>query len=242
LNFDSVFQACLRDTDAVVRAKALKGLWECDDCSLIPTLIDMLHRDESPLVRAAAASALGKYALLAELRKVNNRHLIKITQTLLGIIDSKEEAIEVRCRAIEAVAPLSVSRVKDVIYAAYRSKNQKLRCSSICAMGRSCDPLWLPILIRELNSTDPEMRFEAARACGELGDEEAVPHLIKLVRDSDVQVQLAATKALGRIRGIDAQQVFYRYLPNQSEQASQIVEEAWDELESEEDTTFFEIR
>ena len=242
LNFDSVFQACLRDSDAVVRAKAIQGLWECDDCSLITNLIELLERDESKLVRAAAAGALGKFALLAELRKVHPRYLITITQSLLNVIDSKREAVEVRCRAIEAIAPLSISRVKDVIYAAYRSKNLKLRSSAICAMGRSCDPLWLPILLRELSSVDPEMRFEAARACGELGEEEAAPHLIKLIRDSDIHVQLAATKALGRIRGIEEKQAFYRYLPQPDEQASQMVEEAWHELEAEEDSPFFELR
>jgi len=141
-----------------------------------------------------------------------------------------------------AVATLSIPQVKDVIYAAYRSKNPELRASSICAMGRSCDPIWLPILLRELNSPDPGIRFEAASACGELGEEEAVPHLIKLVRDSDIQIRLAATKSLARIRGIEPKQAFYRYLAHGDEQFTQIVEDAWSELEAEEDSPFFEPR
>ena len=242
LNFDNVFQTCLQDSDATVRTKAIQGLWECDDCTLITTMIGLLKEDESKLVRAAAASALGKFALLAELRKVHPRHLIKITQALLSVIDAKGGAVEVKCRAIEAIATLSIPQVKDVIYAAYRSKNPKLQASAICAMGRSCDPLWFPLLLRELNSPDPEMRFEAARACGELGEEEAVPHLIKLLRDSDIQVRLAATKALGRIKGIEPRQAFYRYLSHDDEQFSQIVEDAWHELEAEEDSPFSEPR
>lgn len=234
LNFDNVFQTCLQDTDATVRAKAIQGLWECDDCTLITTLIEMLQKDDSRLVRGAAVNALGKFALLAELRKVHPRHLLKITQTLLNVIETKGEAVEVKCQAIEAIAPLSIPRVKEIICAAYKCKNPNLRTSAICAMGRSCDPVWLPVLLTELNNADPEMRCEAARACGELGEEEAVPHLIKLTRDTDTRVRLAATKALGRIRGIETRESFYPYPYNYDDNAPQVTEEAWHEMQTEE--------
>ena len=74
-------------------------------------------------------------------------------------------------------------------------------------MGRTGEPNWLPVLIKELDSREPTIRYETAHACGELGEEDAVPHLIQLLQDDDYQVQLAGIKALGQIGGPLAKKV-----------------------------------
>jgi HEAT repeat protein len=226
LSFEDVFISCLSDSDPVVRAKAIEGLWECQDCSLILTLMEMLAGDEEEVVRAAAASALGRFALLAELRKVAPRHTKKIEDALFGVIESEGEKVELRCRAIEAVAPLSSSRVKRVIYKAYQSENLRLRASALWAMGLNCDPAWLTILLKELSSPELEMCLEAARACGELGEEEAVPHLLRLTEGADIQTQLAAVVALKQLEGSEAKQALYQCLHHPDERVRQVAEEA----------------
>lgn len=65
LNFDSIFKNCLRDQDAEVRSKAIEGLWENEEPSLINPLINLLGQDSSEKVQAAAATALGKFVMLA---------------------------------------------------------------------------------------------------------------------------------------------------------------------------------
>ena len=230
LNFEDVFISCLSDPDPVVRAKAIEGLWECEECSLILTLMEMLAGDEEEIVRAAAASALGRFALLAELRKVAPRHIKKIEDALFGVIEAEGEKVELQCRAIEAVAPLSSPRVREVIYKAYQSENLKLRASALRAMGLSCDPAWLSILLKELSSPELEMCLEAARACGELGEEDAVPHLLRLTEGADIQTQLAAVMALKQMGGSEAKQALYQCLHHPDKQVRQVAEEAVGEV------------
>ena len=77
----------------------------------------------------------------------------------------------------------------------------KLKSSSIFAMGRTGETSWLPLLFKEIQSPDPDIRYESAHACGALGEEDAVPHLIGLLEDDDYLVQLAGINALGQIGG-----------------------------------------
>jgi len=105
LNFDSIFKDCLKDQDAEVRSKAIKGLWESEETSLINPLINLLEQDSSEKVQAVAATALGKFAMLAEHKKLRSGHAFKVCQALLTVIGDKSKLIEVRRRALEAAAP-----------------------------------------------------------------------------------------------------------------------------------------
>ena len=89
----------------------------------------------------------------------------------------------------------------------YKSDDLQLKSSSIFAMGRTGDASWLPLLIKELQSLEPGIRYETAHACAELAEDEAVPHLIALLEDDDYQVQLAGISALGKIGGPLAKKV-----------------------------------
>jgi len=235
LDFDSIFRNRLNDQDAEVRAKAVEGLSESEDTSLITPLINMVGQDSSEKVQAAAAIALGKFVMLAELEKLRSCYKPRIERALLSIINDKMRPVEVRRRALEAVAPLSLPEVKKAIKEAYYNNEPKLKVSAVYAMGRNCDPLWLPILLKELTSTDAEMRYEASSACGELGEREAVPYLIELVSDPDAEVQLAAIRALGKIGGSEAEECLEECLNSPNEAIRQAAEEALNELEVEED-------
>lgn len=235
LDFDSVFKYCLKDQDAAVRCKAIEGLWESEEPSLISHLADMLEHDSSEEVRAAAAAALGKFAMLAEHEKLRSFYKSRICQTLLAVVDDESQNIEIRRRALEAVSPLYFPQVHKAIKEGYQSDNPELRVSAIYAMGRNCNSSWLPLLLGELASANAEMRYEAAVACGELGEEEAVPRLIELINDPDNNVQLAAIQALGKIGGNEAKGWLQKCLNSPIELIRQAAEQALYELEAWED-------
>jgi HEAT repeat protein len=231
LNFDSILKNCLEDQDAEVRSKAIEGLWENEEPSLINPLINLLGQDSSEKVQATAATALGKFIMLAEHKKLRSSHVSKVCQALLTAIGDKSKPVEVKRRALEAISPVSLPQVERAITEAYQSHNPKLRVSSIYAMGKSCNPSWLPILLKELGSADTEMRYEAAGACGELGEEEAAPPLVKLANDPDIELQLAAIRALGKIGGTEAKNCLEQCLDDPAEAIQLAAEQALRELE-----------
>jgi len=240
LNFDSIFKDCLKDQDAEVRSKAIEGLWESEETSLINPLINLLEQDSSEKVQAAAATALGKFAMLAEHKKLRSSYTFKVCQALLTVIGDKSKPIEVRCRALEASAPLSLPQVKKAIMEAYQSHNPRIRISSIYAMGKNYDHSWLPILLRELANADAEIRYEAVGACSELGEEEAIPYFIELTNDPDAEVQIVAIQALGKIGGSEAKKCLEQCLDNPIKVVQQAAEQALDGLEATEDPFLYQ--
>ena len=206
LDFSGVFVLALRDHDETIRAQAVAGLDGEDNYLLIKPLVHALKEDISAKVRAAAAMALGKFALQGELGNLPSYYHEKVYNSLLEVLDNKTELTEVKRRALEAISPFSLPRVKELIEATYHTDDIKLRASAIYAMRRNCDLAWLPTLLVELNSEEAEIRYEAAVACGELGSEEAVPHLVETIENEDQQVQEAAIIALGEIGSEQAEQ------------------------------------
>ena len=102
---------------------------------------------------------------------------------MLVTLQDDSEDLEVRRRALEAVAVFDASRVKELIKWAYESANLDLKSSSLYAMGKTEEPYWLSFLFKELKNPNPPLRYEAANACGELEEEEAIPHLMPLTED-----------------------------------------------------------
>jgi hypothetical protein len=238
LNFDSIFKTTLRDSDAEVRTKSIEGLWECEETVLITPFIRLLNEDPSETVQAAAAKALRKYAMLAEMKKLGPSSTSRVSQALTDILADRNKPKEVWRRALEAAAPLSLPQVRDAINLAYKNPDIKVKNSALYAMGRNCDAAWLPILIKELTSLNPETRYEAAGACGEICDEEAVPHLIKLALDKDVEVQQAALLALGKIGGIKASAFLQKCINSPDELVSETAQQALKQIEAEGDELF----
>jgi HEAT repeat protein len=232
LNFDGIFKYRLKDRDEEVRSKAIEGLWENEEVYFIEPLINLMEQDNSIKVQQAAATALGKFAMLAEHQKLAPDCTSRLSQALLATINDKNKPIEVRRRALEAVAPLSLPQVSQVITEAYQSGQPKLKVSAIYAMGKNCDPTWLQILLNELSSASAEIRYEAAGACGELGEEAVTPYLTKLIDDTNTDVQLAAIQALGKIGSSEAKEQLELCLSHQSEAVQQAAEQALCELES----------
>jgi HEAT repeat protein len=231
VNFGPVFRFCLDDEDEQVRAAAIKGLWEDDDTALINPLITMMRDDLSIPVRAGAATSLGRYVLLGELAKIKARPFALVREALLETIRSPFEDLEVRRRAVEAIAYSSEEGVREIIETAYYDEDEKMRSSALCAMGRSADPYWADLVIGELESSRPEMRYEAATACGELELSAAIPLLADLVNDPDREVLEAAIWALGQIGGNEARRILYDCYQEGDQFLREAVEEALEYLE-----------
>jgi len=230
LNFDDIFGFCLNEPNEKIRLEALSGLEETEDPIFIAPLIRLLKEDAMEKVRAAAAIVLGNFALLAETGKLSVRHRDNVYSVLRDLLKSERETIEVKRRALEAIAPFTSPEVEEFINKTYASNNVKLKASTLYAMGRNCNPDWLPILIKELENSQAEIRYEAATACGELEDEQAVPHLINLLEDEDTQVQDAVIRALGKIGGEQAKETLQDLLHHPEDHVRQAAEVALEEL------------
>ena len=231
VNFGPVFRFCLDDEDERVREAAIKGLWEDHDTALINPLITMLRDDRSVSVRAEAAKSLSRHVLLGELDKIKPWHFALVREALLETIHSPFEHLEVRRRAVEAIAYSSEEGVREIIEAAYYDEDERMRTSAVFAMGRSVDPSWSDLVINELESSRPEMRYEAAMACGELEFSAATSLLANLVNDPDREVLEAAIWALGQIGGNEARRILHDCYREDDQFLCEAVEEALEHLE-----------
>jgi len=230
LDFDEVNRVCFADADSEVRVRAIEGLMQCEERTLIDPLIALLQGDPEHPVRAAAATALGPFAMLAEFEELSPGDADKVERALTTAFNKRDERDNVRCRALEAVSPISKPQIQELIRQAYQSKSLEFQASALFAMGRNCNRNWLPILLKELRSTNPQLRFEAAQACGELEAEEAVPKLVELSRDSDLEVQLSAIAALGKIGGDRAKEALRECADSGDELISEAAQYALDEM------------
>ncbi|MCJ7523234.1 MAG: HEAT repeat domain-containing protein [Dehalococcoidia bacterium] len=230
LDFNEVLRACVNDDDGEVRTRAAEGMWGSEERSLIEPLVRLLLDDEEHTVRAAAAGALGNFAMLAEMGKLPQADAHRIEDALLAAFDDENEYLAVRCRVLEAISPLENPQVEEMIRQAYHSDELEFQVSALYAMGRNCNDGWLPLLLKELRSPNPQLRFEAARACEELEAEEAVPHLLELTHDSDAEVKTSAVEALGRIGGETARESLQEFLESSDESIREAAQAALDEI------------
>jgi HEAT repeat protein len=241
LNFNVIFKNRLTDPDAEVRSHAIEGLWECEETALVPLLIDLLENDVSDTVQTEAAAALGRFAMLAEHGKLNENTTTRLGLALLSTTNDDNKPVGLRCCALEAVAPLSLPEVNSAISENYHGEDDRLHLSSICAMGTSCDPSWIPTLLTELASPDSERRRAAAAALGELEEEDVVPQLAELIYDDDIDVQLAVIHALGTIGGAEARECLELCMDDEEDAIRLAAEEALGEAKGREDLQSFGI-
>ena len=127
LDFCTIFKMCLKDPDEWVQEKAIEGLWEYEDRSVIPGLIQVLGSDKSSKVRAAAAVALGKFAVLAQEGNLLHKDAITVRDNLMAVLQNSAENADVRRRSLEAVAPFNTPDIKDYVCWAYQSDDLKLK-------------------------------------------------------------------------------------------------------------------
>jgi len=231
VDFDPILILGLKDPDSEVQALAIGGLWEDESSVLIPSFIYLFKQGQTSRVRAAAATALGRYIYLGELEEIDDTAVMVVEQALLETIRQPDEDIEVIRRAIEAISYSGREGVEQIIESAYYHEDELMRVSAIFSMGRSYNKKWESIILAELDNINPAIRFEAARACGELELKEAVDKLIELIDiEADTSVLQNAIWSLGQIGGFKAQGVLERLSASPDEAISVVAEDALNEL------------
>jgi hypothetical protein len=200
LSFDAMCVYAMTDADPNVRELALHSLWEYDLPAIVPSLLMLLQTDEAANVRAAAASALGKYVYLGELEEINESTLHEIEDRLIEKVLGSD-VVDVRRRALESLGFSSRSEVPALIDKAYTSGNESWLISSLFAMGRSANQKWGARLLKALDNDSPEVRVEAVQALGELELKAARPRLLELLQDDNVEVRLSSAWSLSQIGG-----------------------------------------
>lgn len=229
LNYRAPGMLALRDAAAAVRRAAIELLWEDESRELLRELLALAQGDEALSVRSAAASALGRYVLAAELGKLERGRGVAVQQVLGALWLDHEEDSELRRRALESLANSSAAIVPGAILEAWRSDDHDLRASALYAMGRSCDQRWEEIVLDALRHDDPALRYEAVRASGDLEILTAVPVLGELLQDQDAEIRGAAIQALGETGGSRAISLLQQLAAEAEEESDELLLEAVEE-------------
>jgi HEAT repeat protein len=211
LNFDRVNRLALGDREPGIRRRAIQNLWECEDPSLGERLAALLAADPSADVRAAAASALGRFVYMGEVDEIDEQLLRQVEDRLLAA-QRQDQADEVRLRSLESLGYSSRPEVEDLIEAAYLSRKEPQVQSALKAMARSASPAWEEAVVANLHHPAPGLRAEATRAAGELELRGTVDDLIELTDDAIDDVRLAAIWSLAQIGGPAATQALTQLL------------------------------
>ena len=232
LCFDDLARALLEDDDPQVRTRAISLLWECDRVDLAASYLKMMELDPDTNVKAAAATALGKFVYLGEVDEIPGEILRKIEKALLSILGSKEGKL-IRRRALEALGASSRKEVPGLIEKAYAQKDPDWVISALSAMGRSSDESWGKKVIHSLHNTHDPIRREAVRAAGEMRLQNALPVLLDMLEDEEnpeITKQIILT--LSRIGGKEAYEKISELLYlSENEEESEFLEEALENLD-----------
>jgi HEAT repeat protein len=231
VDFARLFRQALTSGDERVRRLAIEGLWEDERPETADKLVEMMAHDPALSVRAAAAAGLGRYVFMAECEELDARRGRAIRQALEQAATQPDQDLDVKRRAIEALAFINDEQVRRLIDAAYAHPEQRMRESALFAMGRSAESRWTEPVLTEMDSDIVTLRYEAARACGEIQIRRGVPRLIELTQDVDREVQATAIWSLGQIGGKQARRALERLLESEDPEISAAAEEAISESE-----------
>ncbi len=230
LTFEVINKFALDDPDPEVRRIAINNLWESEDPSLIPAFVNALERDPAESVRAAAATALGTFVLIAETEDIVPSVKLDIEEALLHSMDNETKET-IRCSSLESLGFSSREEVESLILDAYHSDQKEMKKSALIAMGRSANRKWRELVMSELHSPLPDLRFVAAAAAGELEIREALDDLIELLDDVNREVKHAAIWSISQVGGPPATEALASLFDmSEDEEETGLIQDALDNL------------
>lgn len=206
VNFDSFAKACLNDDEPMVRASAIRLLFEYDNKDMIDLMVDILENDADEEVQATAAIMLGNYVYKGELDELPAKDKQRVEEALLRMI-VETNAVVIQRRALEAISFSSRDEVTPLILAAYEKLEKDWKVTALFSMGRSANQQWAPYILRNLDSDEPDILFEAIQAAGEMYLESALPKISEIAKQGDELDQLlrmAIARALENIGGAES--------------------------------------
>ncbi len=244
VSFDEFARSILRDSDSIVRGRALRLLRESDDLQLLPLYIDLLKTDADAQTRAEAATNLGIFVDLGELEEIPPESKKQAEDELLAAANGTDDA-RVRRRALEALGYSSRPEVVTLIESSFKKEDPAWQTSALFAMGRSADSRWDEEVIASLTNINRNVREAAVEAAGQLSLKEATPLLLKLVEEEDDDdVTSAVIWSLSQIGGEDARTFIENLLDQtdeEDEEQVEFLEEALENLAFTDDLDKFDI-
>jgi HEAT repeat protein len=244
VSFDEFARSILRDSDSIVRGRALRLLRESDDLKLLPVYIDLLKTDADAQTRAEAATNLGIFVDLGELEEIPEALKTQAEDELLAAATGTDDA-RVRRRALEALGYSSRPEVVTLIESSFKKEDPAWQTSALFAMGRSADNRWDEDVLASLTNVNRNVREAAVEAAGQLSIKEATSLLLKLVEEEeDDDVTSAAIWSLSQIGGEDARTFIENLLDQtdeEDEEQVEFLEEALENLAFTDDLEKFDL-
>jgi hypothetical protein len=244
LFFDNVALMALDDEDPVARSTAIRLLWQSEEETLAPKLLQMLVEDPQPVVRAAAATGLGIFVYLGELEEISSETYQKVLNSLIESHRGSDEVI-VRRRALESLGYASHPDVSVFIQQAFETNDEDWLQSALFAMGRSYDQeRWAKNVLKMFAHPDMIVRYEAIRAAGELelsSAREALFDLLEEGTDND-EIYFAVIWSLSKIGGQGVRRLIEMNLEEAVDADEiQLLEEALENLDFTEQVNSFDM-
>ncbi len=230
--FDNFARSVLVDSEAGVRARGITLLWENQDRSLIDTFITLLRTNSSSEVRAAAASALGKFVYMGELEELPADLLHEVEDRLIEVARGADDPA-VRRSAVESLGFSSRGEVPEIIKTAFQTNDPDWLASALFAMGRSYDQAYEDSVKSMLRYPKGNVQLEAVRAAGELELESAYRILLDLLEEEaqDPELRFATIWSLSQIGGDQVRETLEGLLEDcEDEEEAEWLENALDNL------------
>ncbi|MCI0519073.1 MAG: HEAT repeat domain-containing protein [Chloroflexi bacterium] len=224
LSFEEFAHLALADDDPVVRTMAVNILMDYERTESIELYLGLMTADSAEAVRAAAAGALGIYVYMGEVEEISETLLHKVEDELIRVLMGTD-TVTVRRAALESLGYSSRPEAPGLIGDAYGSKDPGWKASALTAMGRSANEMWNDVVLKSLDSDQPEALIAAVRAAGDLEIVEARPLLMRFLEDDDGEVRMAAAWSLSQIGGKGVRHA---------------LEKLYDEVEDDEEADFIE--
>jgi HEAT repeat protein len=147
-----------------VRSAVSKALGRMDDKGAVEPLIELLQKDESPIVRKVAAWALGEIG--------DGRAVLPLLRSLTDIHES----------AAQALAKINDKSIITHLRKYLKHSDEYFRSLAVWALGEIGNPQVIRDLAIVLDDPSPEVRSKAAVALARIGTPEAIE--ILLVKDT----------------------------------------------------------
>ena len=235
LNFEKLFKLGLQSTDESIIYSSLEGLWESEGHDTLRRLIRLANTNLSPHVKGSVMTHISRFILLGHDGRINSVMLENIHQLLKSAYTNKDEPTEIRRRALESLGYFDDLETQEYIKEAYASNNPVLKVSSIYSMGKTCNDIWIPILIEELKNEDPEVRYESVEALVEIGQDDCADVLMDLITDDDQQVRLSIISGLGKLGTLSSKELLLGCLEDDNDEIAEAARIALENIDFLED-------
>lgn len=187
---DTLLDALLHHSNAVVRRAAGKTLTLIEDPVAVPHLIQALLNDQDTVVQASAIGALARIGSPS-------------VTPLLEVLASPNSSESNKGHAAWALAFIG-AKAQDKLYAAYNSDSPEVRGAVVGAIAKVAEEnrdetKALDLLVNSLQDSAASVRSEAAAVLGNLKYQPAIPSLVKLLAHSEGETRKSAALSLMKI-------------------------------------------